>query len=218
MNQESKKPTGREVGDRQADNSPKAMVPLFWSVGERPCLVVGGGRVACRKVRWLLECGAAVQVVAPRIEPDLRTLQRAQPERLRLCREAYDQRKWRLAEFALVLVACGEDAVNRQIHREAKAAGVPLNVADIPELCDFHVPATVHRGSLRIAIGTGGRCPGLAGHLRRKLDAELSPKYAELADKLSAERIRLREQPGTTAAQRHSAMRDFLEKLLLECE
>ena len=201
----------------------EAVVPLFWTVGERICLVVGGGRVACRKVQWLLDCGARVQVVAPDIAPSLRAMQAEEPGRLSICQEVYDGGKWRLAEFALVLMACGEDAVNRQIHRETRAAGVPLNVADVPELCDFHVPATIHRGTLRIAIGSGGRCPGLAGYLRRTLERQVPAWYGELAEGLGKVRDWLRAQENIAPKQRQEIMKrlvaeDFIDSIRMDCE
>lgn len=75
----------------------------------------------------------------------------------------------------------------------ARARGIPVNIEDVPELCDMHVPALVRRGDLLLTISTGGRAPALAAALRARLEAAFGPEWEDRLEALAAERQRLRE-------------------------
>lgn len=161
-------------------------IPLRLCLDERPCLVVGGGEVACRKVEWLLERGAAVEVVSLAFCTGLTAPARS-PVRLRLTNAAYSSRD--LAGYLLVIAATDDREVNVQVAADARRAGIPVNVVDVPDLCSFYVPASVRRGPIEVTIGTGGAAPALAGRLRRDIEAAIPPWYAAYARALG----RLRE-------------------------
>ncbi len=185
----------------------KGAIPLVWQSGERPCLVIGGGEVACRKALWLLECGSAVRMMSIQFTDSVWDIKRRYPEKLSLRKEAYNPDKFDLREYSLVFSACGDEEVNQTVYEQAKAANVPLNVADVPEMCDFFVPATVRRGRISIAVSTGGGCPALAGHLRRNLEEQFPEWYGELAEALNKVRKWLRTQENIAPKVRQEIMK-----------
>ena len=125
-------------------------------------LVVGAGKVALRKTRGLLEAGARVTVIAPEWESDFETLPvRLVPRRFR----ASD-----LGNAVLVFAATNDRLTNHRIGIAAKGKGVFANIADSAEECHFIVPARVQRGSVHVAISTGGENPRLSAELRKKLE------------------------------------------------
>jgi precorrin-2 dehydrogenase/sirohydrochlorin ferrochelatase len=136
--------------------------PVFLDLKDRPVLVVGAGKVALRKTRGLLEAGARVTVIAPDWESDFETLPvRLVPRRFR----ASD-----LGNAVLVFAATNDRLTNHRIGIAAKGKGVFANIADSAEECHFIVPARVQRGSVHVAISTGGENPRLSAELRKKLD------------------------------------------------
>jgi precorrin-2 dehydrogenase/sirohydrochlorin ferrochelatase len=145
--------------------------PIVLNLSGRRAVVVGGGEVALRKARALADAGAEVRVVAPKLVAGF-----TEDGRFECLAARYEKRH---LEGALVAVAATDDeAVNRQVARDARAAGVLVNVVDRPELCDFIVPAQVRRGDLVVAVSTGGAAPSLARRLRERLEKEFGPEYA----------------------------------------
>ena len=132
--------------------------PIFLDVADRRAVVVGGGKVAYRKAAALLEAGASVTAVAPEFDERLRTLSVERIER--------EYREGDLEGAILAFAATNQRAVNAQVAREAKADGIPVNVADAPGECDFIVPARIRRGGIQVAISTSGANPSLAASIR----------------------------------------------------
>ena len=158
-----------------------AQYPVNLVLDGRECLVVGGGKVAVRKVEGLLDCGARVRVVAPRVDPVLRGRAGV----------VVEERRWRpddLAGMWLVIAATDDPAVNRSVYEAGQRAGVWVNGADDPANCSFTLPSVVRRGDLQVTVSTGGRSPALASWLRRRLEGEIGPEYAVLLDLLATER------------------------------
>jgi precorrin-2 dehydrogenase / sirohydrochlorin ferrochelatase len=136
--------------------------PVFLDLKDRPVLVVGGGKVGLRKTRGLLEAGARVTVIAPEWESDFETLP------VRLVRRRF--RASDLGNAVLVFAATNDRLTNHRIGIAAKGKGVFANIADSAEECHFIVPARVQRGSVHVAISTGGENPRLSAELRKKLE------------------------------------------------
>ena len=142
-------------------------LPIYLRVEPKPCLVVGGGPVARRKILWLLEAGAQVDVMASHFLPALNAMARHRSGQLQLHQGEYTSRD--LSAYLIVIAATDQVTLNRQVAQDARRAGVPVNVVDQPRLCSFYVPATVRRGDLCLAVATGGACPALAARIRREL-------------------------------------------------
>jgi siroheme synthase-like protein len=146
----------------------------------RSCLVVGGGRVGLEKATGLYECGAAVTVVAPEIEPELRDLPiEWEPSRYAT---RHVEGRW------LVVAATPERSVNRRVKEDADRQGILCNVADDPELCSLILPAVHRVDPIAIAVSTGGASPALAQRLRSEIAKIVGPEHAALARRLRAER------------------------------
>lgn len=152
--------------------------------GER-CLVVGGGAVAERKVRGLLEAGAEVRVVSPSLTCGLEEL--ASAGSIDVCRREYQERD--LDGVKLVYAATGERDTNARVAADAKRLGVLAGIADRPEEGAFLTPAIVRRGKLVMAVTASGASPALASSIAAELAERYDESYEAFVDWLG----RLRE-------------------------
>ncbi len=157
--------------------------PIFLNLCGRRAIVVGGGKVAERKVRKLLDAGARVRVISPRLTSALEAL-RVQ-HRIQITRRGYRSGDLRRGSSGraplLVFAATNDPAAQRAVRHDAPAAGALVNIVDDPTACEFIVPATIRRGNLHVAISTGGTDPALAKWLRQKLDTELKKFKSQMA-------------------------------------
>src|SRR5262249_50820932 len=151
------------------------LFPLFLKLKSRRCLVVGAGSVAESKIAGLIDTGARVCVIAPKATPRIRSWARSR-------KIVWRQRRFRFSDLRnvfLVIAATSSTKLHQQIFRGAQRFGVLCNVVDVPELCDFYYPAVVRRGALQIPVSTAGRSPELAQRLRKKLERQFAPEYAD---------------------------------------
>ncbi len=165
-----------------------AGLPANLLVRGRRVVVVGAGRIAARKIEPLLELGASVVVVAPDVGAEVRAW--ADAGRCELA-----EREFRAGDLEgawLAFTATGDPGVNAAVHAAAEQARVWVNSADDPRHCSFTLMSVIRRSDLVVAIGTGGRSPALAAHLRRLLNEELGPEYEVLLELLAEAREGLR--------------------------
>ena len=141
-------------------------LPIFYDLSVRPCLVVGAGEIAARKVRQLRKAEASVTIIAPDICEELQGL--ADCEEIQYIAERFSEEI--LHDKMLVIAATNDEEVNRQVSELAKAKNIPVNVVDNPDLCSFIMPSIVDRDPVQIAISTGGASPVLARLLRARLE------------------------------------------------
>ena len=167
--------------------------PVFLEMKDRPCLVVGGGTVAERKVEGLLASGARVTVISPELTPTLAALK--QDGRLHHVARPY--REGDLEGHEVAVVATDDGAANADVAREGRQRRVWVNAVDDPANCDFILPSVIRRGDVVIAASTGGASPALARRLREELEAFLSEDYAPLARLLQEVRQELRSRGNT---------------------
>ncbi len=164
--------------------------PAFLALEGKPCMVVGGGAVAERKVASLLGCGTHVTIVSPELTPRLR--RRVEKGQVRHLPRQYRDKDHQ--GMYLLIVATDDMRLNRSIGIEARKAGVLVNVVDDPDYCDFIAPSLVRRGEITFAISTGGASPALARWLRREIQAHFPPHYSRLATLLRQVRRQLRRE------------------------
>ena len=164
------------------------LYPLNIKMSGRRCVVIGGGTVAARKVGSLLECGAEVTVISPKLCAELEHSER--DAEIDTARRGYQTGDLDGAFFAIAATSAQE--VNEAVAHEARATGVLVNVVDVPELCDFYLPATVRRGHLLIAVSTDGVFPGLSKTLRLELEETFGPEYADYLALIGEYRERLK--------------------------
>jgi precorrin-2 dehydrogenase/sirohydrochlorin ferrochelatase len=143
-----------------------AKYPIFLELNGRRVVVIGGGTVAVRKAQTLLAAEARLVVVAEHIDKMMTAL--CKSKNAELVKSKYS--KEYLAEAVLAIAATNNHKLNQQIYKDCQELEVLCNIVDDPQFCDFYVPAVVRRGDLQIAIGTEGRCPAYAGHVRKKLE------------------------------------------------
>ncbi len=142
------------------------------SLEDAPCLVVGGGVVALRKVESLIAAGARVKVVSPEVAPEIEALEEVEIAR----------RKFRLEDLQarfLVISATDDREVNEKVADAARKRGMLVNVVDVPDLCNFFVNSQVRRGDLTISVSTGGASPALARRIRKELERRYGEEYAD---------------------------------------
>jgi len=175
---------------KRGKEKPKAYYPIFLNINGNKCVIVGGGKVALRKVKMLLECGAKVTVISPILHQDLVRL--AQGKALRLIERDYEPGD--LDGAVVVIAATDAEEVNRNVAHEAKKRGILVNVVDDPGESDFIVPSFLRRGDLTIAISTGGTSPALAKKIRTKLEQDFGKEYGLLLPLIGEVRSTVKEK------------------------
>ncbi|MEN9898211.1 MAG: Siroheme synthase : Uroporphyrinogen-III C-methyltransferase [Pseudomonadota bacterium] len=151
--------------------------PIFLKLSKQPCLVVGAGSCAARKIELLSRAGADITVVAHDISTQVAGMQVS--HHLTIYRKYFEPAD--LADFKLVISATNDKLVNENVSKCANKAGIWVNVVDSPTLCNFIFPAIVDRAPLTIAISSGGVSPVLARLLRQKIETVIPPTYGILA-------------------------------------
>lgn len=150
--------------------------PMFFQLENRPCLVVGGGDVAARKVSLLVRAGGKVSVISPDLCESLQgRLNAGEITHLAKNFEAGD-----LSGHVLVIAATDDRSVNQQISELAQQQNIPVNVVDQPESCTFIVPSMIDRSPVQVAVSTGGASPVLARLLRARLETIIPSAYGKL--------------------------------------
>jgi siroheme synthase-like protein len=156
--------------------------PLVLEGSGVSALVVGGGSVALRKVTALVEAGARVHVLAPRVDPALEALA-AGSAVLRVTEAAYTGDE--IGDALLIIAATDDGPLNARIAADARARGRLVNVVDAPELGNFITPAVHRAGDLVVAVSAGG-VPGAAVHIRDTIARPLDDRYSNAVRDLAA--------------------------------
>lgn len=152
-------------------------LPLFFKLDGRPCLVVGGGVVAARRVALLRKAGGRVCVVAPQLCSELAELA-AQGEIVHHARPFAGSD---LDGVGVAIAATDDARVNADVSAQAQARSIPVNVVDNPDLCSFIVPSILDRSPVLVAVTTGGASPVLARQLRTRMETMIPAAYGRLA-------------------------------------
>lgn len=155
--------------------------PINLRIAGRLCLVIGGGPVALRKVKGLLEAEARVRVISPLVEPELRRM--SELRAIEWLEREYVEGDLRGAFLAFAVT--DNSSVQAMILKEAERSTVLLNSADDPQRSDFHVPAHFRRGKMLITVSTGGGSPALAKRIREQLEGSIAPEYEAVVELLS---------------------------------
>jgi siroheme synthase-like protein len=198
--------------------------PIFLDLRGRRCIVVGGGRVAERKVKSLLRAGASVSVISPALTPRLALL--ARHKKIDLTPRAYRpgdlegylpsrQEGSRGVRPLLVFAATDSPETQKAVHQDAEKIGALVNSADDAKESDFIVPASFAQGDLQVAISTSGASPALARRLRRQLQLTLGREYRDYLRFLREARKQVKETV-PDKAQRTKILRKLSERLAMD--
>ena len=167
-----------------------AKYPLYLELGGKQAIVIGAGTVGARKVRSLCDAGANVTVITKEVQGDFQEYCAGLDYQLRI--ERYS--KQHLEGMVIAIASTNNIKLNQEIYDDCHALGVLCNIVDVPDLCDFYVPALVTRGSLQIAIGTDGQSPAYAGYVRRKLEEMFTADHGRFVDELGVVRKKVIEK------------------------
>jgi len=158
-----------------------AYYPVCLNLNGRKCVVVGGGRIALRKVKALLEHGAEITVISPDLCLEL--LQLAGSGKIHVLKREY--RIGDLEGAFVAIAATDSREIHRQVVAEARKQAVLVNTVNDAENSDFIVPSYLRRGDVTVAVSTAGQSPALARKIRLLLERELGDEYALLANLIS---------------------------------
>ena len=152
-------------------------LPIFVDIKQKPCLVVGGGDIALRKINLLLKADASVTCVSPEFCDGVAQL--AKQGRIQTLERAFKDDD--VTEQVLIVSATDNAELNQRVSSLASAANIPVNVVDSPALCSFVMPSIVDRSPIVIAISSAGSAPVLARLIRAKLESTIPHAYGKLA-------------------------------------
>jgi len=189
--------------------------PLLLNIEGRTCVVIGGGVVAERKVRSLVERGATVTVVSTTISAGLN--QMVQQGLIQLLQRNYQPGD--LANALLVISATDDPELNKKVATEARRLKALVNVVDDPENSDFIVPSVLSRGDICVAVSTSGKSPALARKIRSELEQYFSEEYSSLAtlvaevrQELKSNKVRIAEQKWQDVLELHQLLQMIRER------
>ena len=213
-----------------------AYFPIFIEIEKKKCLVVGGGKVALRKVETLLRYDAQVHVVSREICAEIRAL--LPPENIyeeellplpgdtnagEQLPESSCGPEWPLPDHftgaALVVAATGSREVNHRVAQFCRERRIPVNVADAPEECTFFFPAVVKKGDISIGVNTGGKSPAVSSQVRRDIEKAIPDYYEAIADQLGVLReyvkSHVEREPDRRKILKQAAASAFLNERIL---
>lgn len=188
----------------------RSLFSMLVDLNGRKCVIVGGGKVAERKVSALLEAGAEVAVISPKVSKSIELLYKQ--GRVRWVARPYVSGD---GEGAFLIIAATDSRnVNEQVFQEAAARGQLITVADRAEWSTFMMPSVVRRGSLIISVSTSGTSPALANAICKQLAEQYGSAYEECLQFLRDFRMKVRELV-KDAKQRQQLLRDAAGKEML---
>lgn len=164
-------------------------LPIFMNIKDHPCLVVGGGQVAARKIFMLIRAGGKVTVISPELSSEVAKL--AEKDEIKHLNAEF--KAGDVAHYRIVIAATNSREVNQSVYEEASSKNIPVNVVDTPDLCSFITPSIIDRDPVQIAISTGGASPVLARMLRSKLETFIPASYGKLGKLVESYRDRVKE-------------------------
>jgi uroporphyrin-III C-methyltransferase/precorrin-2 dehydrogenase/sirohydrochlorin ferrochelatase len=153
-------------------------LPIFINVRQNPCLVIGGGDIALRKINLLIKAQAKVDCLSPLFCEGITNLSQSGDVNLIQKRFESDDIK----DYAIIIASTDDSSVNALISKSAKKARIPVNVVDSPELSSFIMPSIVDRSPVIIAVSSAGKAPVLARIIRAKLETVIPSAYGVLAE------------------------------------
>lgn len=154
--------------------------PIYIDIEDRDVVIIGGGNVCARKAETMMKYGARVTIVSPDFTGEIE--QWAREGKLAIKQKHYDAGD--IDGANIVIASTDDQGVNEQIAADCRRRRIPVNVVDVTPLCEFIVPAIIEKGSVQIAVSTGGKSPALARTLKEDLQRMIGPEYTEVNDLL----------------------------------
>lgn len=168
-----------------------AYFPLFVSLEGLPCLVIGGGKVAFRKIKTIQEYGAEVTVVSPEFCAEIE-----RNPGLKLIRRKFEEKD--LKDIKIVFAASSDADCNAEAARLCRDKKILINVADVADECDFFFPALVKRGEVVVGVSTGGKSPAIAAGVRKEIDRVLPEDLGAFTEEIGRLRKEIKDKGDST--------------------
>jgi precorrin-2 dehydrogenase / sirohydrochlorin ferrochelatase len=184
--------------------------PVLIDLNKFKSLVIGGGKVATRKVRNLIEFGNFPVIISPELCNELSTI--ISSENLEYRQKRYERGD--LIGFNLIFSATGDKQSDLIIEKDCMELGILLNVADVPQFCSFILPATIKKSDITISVSSQGTAPFFAKYLKENIEKQLSPNF----EKISALATYFRTKLIDNANSDNSKPQDNLIKMFLEID
>lgn len=159
--------------------------PFMIQLDDKLCLIAGGGRVAYRKARQLLEFGADIKVVSPDMCEELMALA-ASEKKITLENRKLEEKD--LLDVDVVVLATNDSEVNSNFADICRKKRILVNVVDVKKDCGFYFPAIIKQEEVVIGISTGGSSPLLAARIKEDINNNIRKDYGEIASELAGER------------------------------
>lgn len=176
--------------------------PMFVQLKDKKCLVIGGGKVALRKIQVLLEFEADITVIAKEMIPQIRQIDN-------ICRIFRSFREDDLENISLVVAATDRKEVNHQISCWCRARKIPVNAVDQKEDCSFIFPSYIKQGEVVAAFSSGGESPVITQYLKRETQSVVTRQIGEISKVLGSIRDIVKESVKT-----ESERKELYEEIL----
>jgi len=178
---------------------------IAWQLSNKNVLIVGGGEIGAQRIDSILATDAHIDLVSPAagLHPRTKKLLEAHPSRIKHIDQAFafpasgQETAIDVGDYDMVLTALDDNSLSRRIVEACRAIRVPVNAADIPELCDFYFGGQVRDGPLQIMISTNGNGPRIAALIKERVKGALTGKEGDAITKVGRLRQKLKERaPG----------------------
>ncbi len=186
-------------------------LPIFIDLANKPCLVVGGGGIALRKINLLLSAKGLVSCIAKGVNSEVEKL--ANHNKIKLHKRLFSDED--IKDYFLVISATDDTELNTRIAELSRTKNILVNVVDKPSLCSFIMPAIIDREPVTIAIASGGASPVLSRLLRAKIESTIPASYGQLAQLAAKFRQQVKDK-FTTIAKRRIFWEDVFSSTIAE--
>lgn len=183
-----------------------AYFPFFIDLKYKKCLIVGGGKVAERKIEKIKNFGADITVIAPAVTPCIEN-----NKELKIIKRKYKEGDE--TDFFFVIAATDNRDINKIISKRCKEKNILVNVADDPEFCSFLFPAIVKEGKLSVGISTSGSSPTAAIEIKDRIRKMIPPSFDDILDYLYNEREEIKKNV-KSESERHEILRKLFNEAI----
>ncbi|MDY6935065.1 MAG: bifunctional precorrin-2 dehydrogenase/sirohydrochlorin ferrochelatase [Spirochaetota bacterium] len=184
------------------------LYPIYLNIGNKLVAIIGGGEVAFRKAKDLIEAGARVRIISPTIHEGIIELKNSNIESINLIQREYSQGD--LEGAILVFAATNDQNINRQVFNEAEGKNIFINSVDDPPNCSFFVPSMVRRGDFILSVSTSGASPAMAAKLRRLFEEDIPHNIEDILKSLREARLTLQEIEGLNPTERGAVLKNIV--------
>jgi siroheme synthase-like protein len=167
------------------------LYPVMLNVSGRRICVIGGGKVAFRKIQDIMDCGAIITVISPEVLDLINGLAETEPEKINIIKRPYQHGD--LEGALMVFSATNDELVNREVFREAVEKNIFINAVDDPSNCSFFVPSTFNRGDLIVAVSTSGVSPYMASRIRKDIEKTIPDSITDTLEVLKRVRMLIKD-------------------------